>query len=390
MVIKINIKQTLLSLIYTLLLFFTFRIVNISLISESIYSRGSQISFLIISFLVAIKIKNKEIQWDRLIVYILFGCGIMFLSTYLGRGSLRRTVSQIYPIIGLFLLLNFMKKDELKRSLRGYTYILFFFTIINAIFCLFSLNEAIFGENLYVLGVKNQVAVVLIFSNLLFEILDKEQKNLYKIFKYINLILSTYIILDIRSGNNLLAWCIICSFFILRNFKTIGKLPLTLIFVAYIIFFVLVVEFHIQELFAGLIVGILHKDLTFSLRTQIWDVVLAQIKNNPILGYGIQESGNLFQIIGIYNNGQFYNSILSAHNTLLQTVYENGLLMLVPVILIVGYTDKKLKSIKNNIWKIQIICSFCGLLIVMFAEAIQIVVLLDLCLLIIALKKLEY
>lgn len=243
MVIKINIKQTLLSLIYTLLLFFTFRIVNISLISESIYSRGSQISFLIISFLVAIKIKNKEIQWDRLIVYILFGCGIMFLSTYLGRGSLRRTVSQIYPIIGLFLLLNFMKKDELKRSLRGYTYILFFFTIINAIFCLFSLNEAIFGENLYVLGVKNQVAVVLIFSNLLFEILDKEQKNLYKIFKYINLILSTYIILDIRSGNNLLAWCIICSFFILRNFKTIGKLPLTLIFVAYIIFFVLVVEF---------------------------------------------------------------------------------------------------------------------------------------------------
>lgn len=389
MVLKINIKKDLSIFIYILLLFFTFRIVNISFISESLYSRGAQLSFLIICFLVLIKISRREIKWNRLLVYILAICMIMVLSTMLGEGSIRRTISQIYPLIGIYLLLNFLDKDEFRKSLKGYAYLCFVFVVINTIFCAFSLNELFFGENTYVLGVKNQVAVILIFVHLLFGVLDNGQDKIFSFLRLLNFIFSTYIIFNIRSGNNILSWCVLCCLIILKKIKFVSKISITTIFIAYIIFFVLIIEFHIQNLFAGLIVGILHKDLTFSLRTQIWDTVLVEIKNNPVLGYGIQDTSNAFQIVGMYNNGQFYNSTLSAHNTLLQTAYENGILIFIPIFLVILYTSKKVLSLKKNIWKIRVICAFCALLIVMFAEAIQLIVLLDFCILAISLKKLE-
>ena len=54
--------------------------------------------------------------------------------------------------------------------------------------------------------------------------------------------------------------------------------------------FLAIVIFRIQNIFSFLIVDILHKSLTLSDRTYIWDAAIGSILSHPILGTGITDS----------------------------------------------------------------------------------------------------
>lgn len=68
-----------------------------------------------------------------------------------------------------------------------------------------------------------------------------------------------------------------------------------------------------QNIFSGFIVGFLHKDLTLSGRTDIWDAVISAINRSPVFGFGETSS------VTVYDNIQ-----KACHNQWLYIAHESG------------------------------------------------------------------
>ncbi|NGY85282.1 O-antigen ligase family protein [Bacillus megaterium] len=85
----------------------------------------------------------------------------------------------------------------------------------------------------------------------------------------------------------------------------------------YIVVFLTIVIFRLQELlFGDFIINVLHKDMTFTGRTYIWDLVLDLIKQSWLIGYG---RGN--QIISHH-----FANLNETHNGLLEIMMYSGIL----------------------------------------------------------------
>lgn len=102
-----------------------------------------------------------------------------------------------------------------------------------------------------------------------------------------------------------------------------------------ILFLLMVLVLKNQALFSYLIVDILHKDLTFSNRTYIWDYAALMIAQKPLTGYGY------FYYIPTWFNSQ----IRHAHNQYLHIMIQGGVGYLV-LFLIQNYVANK--SLKHS------------------------------------------
>ena len=79
------------------------------------------------------------------------------------------------------------------------------------------------------------------------------------------------------------------------------------------------IQFHIIDAFEWLITDVLHKSMTMSGRTLIWERSVAQIRTSPIYGLGIESPATKFLKIGMLN---------SCHNYFLDILYYGGFVLL--------------------------------------------------------------
>lgn len=103
-----------------------------------------------------------------------------------------------------------------------------------------------------------------------------------------------------------------------------------------VIFFIAVVVLRTQDHLAFLIQGVLHKTLSFSGRTLIWDNAIAVIKKYPWLGLGELTREKIWDYLGQ----------IHAHNIILQTLVSGGILQLCLYIYMHIIIARKL--LKNN------------------------------------------
>ena len=80
-----------------------------------------------------------------------------------------------------------------------------------------------------------------------------------------------------------------------------------------------IVVLRLQELFSFLIVDVLHRDLTLTTRTIVWDKAFDVIESAPIFGYGLEESVTA-QIR--------FGTVESSHNYFLDQIYYGGVVAL--------------------------------------------------------------
>ncbi|WP_270620743.1 O-antigen ligase family protein, partial [Parabacteroides distasonis] len=109
--------------------------------------------------------------------------------------------------------------------------------------------------------------------------------------------------------------------------------------------------------------GLLGKELTLSYRTIIWDMVIDGFFNSPFIGNGIRDTVNLFYISERYTTGY-----MSAHNQILQSLYECGILFfisLVPVVYNVSNKCQYAVPFVGNIFK----ATYCAILVMFMGEA---------------------
>lgn len=104
-----------------------------------------------------------------------------------------------------------------------------------------------------------------------------------------------------------------------------------------VILFFSIIIFRLQNLFEFLIVDILNKDLTFTHRTELWDITLKEILNNPIIGHGWQIS-NARHLM--YNS----STIITAHNQILEYMYLGGIITIISLLIILKVANKDLKK----------------------------------------------
>lgn len=95
-------------------------------------------------------------------------------------------------------------------------------------------------------------------------------------------------------------------------------------FVLAIILFVLIVYNREFVFLETIIVDILHKDMTFSSRLDIWDNAINAIFQNPIVGYGVLHNNIMIEILGKIH-GVLWKGATHCHCQILQVALQAGL-----------------------------------------------------------------
>lgn len=107
---------------------------------------------------------------------------------------------------------------------------------------------------------------------------------------------------------------------------------------------------------SGFVEGVLHKDMTFSGRTELWALGLLNILQRPLIGLGSNEAGRLTVVENDYTGVQ-----LSSHNMFIEIASQGGLFAL---FLFVFWLYNSLKEVKSSTKDTQIIIN--GAIFVMF------------------------
>jgi hypothetical protein len=95
-----------------------------------------------------------------------------------------------------------------------------------------------------------------------------------------------------------------------------------------------IVVFRLQNIFSFFIEGVLHKGLSFTGRTDIWDKAIAMILESPFLGYGIAQSGKVYRL----SKHKYYH----AHNAFLEVMVEGGVFALISFLLMLERAGRQL------------------------------------------------
>lgn len=290
--------------------------------------------------------KNTKNNYNKVFYCLLIYIGVSFVSSLAG-GSLRIWLPRIIPLLGITAFISFCATSYSKYRCFINSVSMFYFILISINLFLGVFYPSTFGEGeggkRYLIGYQNGVGFPLLIG-FVFNYLNSIYNNkrslyfLYVFFHIVTLVLAS-------SATSIIAFLLIIfmlyfpaisKFF--QKFSITGYLIIYMCISYCVIFLIGLNSFNISWL-EKLLNDYFSKDLSFSQRTLIWEVVLKKIVANPIWGYGISEYSS-FEVI---KNGVYVVNI--SHNQLIQCLYEGGIVSLIVVLMTIWYI---LWSVKNN------------------------------------------
>lgn len=271
----------------------------------------------------------------------------LFISTIWGDGEIRRFFSMVYCPLGLLSLFK-IKCRSLKSSrffIHSISLLFYALCLIEFVFVIFFPEGVIINNvNMYFLGGENLIGFSLL-CGLLIVLIDYYLKGCSKKYLLSYIIMETMTVLMVFSGGNVVGTVIslILLMPVARPFLKIRFIYIVLIFVGAFAF--IIVFNHLSNLLSNsyvqyLIEDVLGKNLTLTSRTNIWEMAVNGFFKNPIWGYGIRESTDLFYFAKTKQE-------LSAHNQLLQSLYEGGIMFYISWIPLIIYTSRILNNTKH-------------------------------------------
>lgn len=265
---------------------------------------------------------------------------LMISITFVKDGNIRRIFMTAYPIIGTLCFLDVESKTHGKELLTGLYY---FFTIM----LIYNLIDMIFVRNVlsvtvveFLIGSRDQLGLFLAISTSIIGAFYEDNKDMMNfISKLFNVMLHLLILLTATLSGSattlvvLLVMYVLYISFILKVKSHILN-PTFIIFV-YIVFWLSLIVFRLQYLASDLIVNVLHKDITLSHRTILWDEALRLIKIKPFFGYGMSDSVDVITVNHDYTGGNNnVLSTLSSHNEILQIMYYGGIALFISFLIL--------------------------------------------------------
>lgn len=285
-----------------------------------IYARSSQLSAVIISlfYFRRRKISSFLLMW---IFYTLAGV----ISSIFNGANFYYAIQSAYPVMAICMLNEMKIKKDREGYLKLFAQLMALLLTINMLILPFS--EKLYGEYHYFLGNRNGFLFPCIAGTCLGYLSRKKNNQRREFFWYI-LIVSTINILWGGSTGGTLAWLIFVGLYlfpVLR--KIITKTGFLFSTCLLLIAEVGIILFKVQNYFRFFIENILHKTISFTSRTLLWDQALEKIRNKLFLGYGIVAETSIFPLEQL-EKGETVISYYSVHNELLRILYERGFLSL--------------------------------------------------------------
>lgn len=242
------------------------------------------------------------------------------VQTILANGDVLMWGYMSLVLINLCGLFDYYAPTRSKQLLGSIRVVLCVYLAINVI--IVAIFPAGIIERMYFIGIRTRV------TDLIFPLLA-----ITFVLDYMNgkrISLQTLACIFVSAANIILLWvgtaivglCIaaIVILLISRSKRLVDSSTLKTIAVASVVLTVLVVIFHIQDLFGWFITGVLGKDLTLTYRTNIWNEALEVIIESPFIGHGMAIDGTFVEW------GTTIIETRQAHNQWLQLAYDGGLL----------------------------------------------------------------
>lgn len=358
--------------IVVIIIFACFPIAPISILNDSVIrvwaTRGSYAVILIYSI---VNFRHIPVSTVCSVVYGI----VLLMSAATNHTDKMEAFAVIYPLIGVTLLvecgISKFKADFVVILQR----VLFYEVLITLI--LFPVSDDLFGEGNFFIGGENRIVFTTMAAFTMTVIRFAFNRCSTKYVVRASVICSLLTVLNF-SGGSVVGWAVYAALLLmLIYFKRLNSfISLIKAYTAYILLWVGLVLFRIQNHFSYLIETVLGKSMTLTHRTDVWDLVLRNLDGHYLLGYGLQGTDNLFTISGQYGSGKNYTLTLSSHNFILQTIYTGGTLSLVPLAACIAISSFRLTKLEDPLLRAAMVSWVIGISIVMLVEAVGVVHLL--------------
>ena len=126
-----------------------------------------------------------------------------------------------------------------------------------------------------------------------------------------------------------------------------------------IVTFLAFVVFRLQNYFSFFIVNVLHRNLSFSTRTEIWDSAFGYISKKLLLGYGMESIEQATERFGY----------MTPHNRYLYLCYQGGIVMLIMFFLFLAGGNRILRKAEKTKAAVYISACVCAFLVMMQFES---------------------
>lgn len=266
--------------------------------------------FFFFSFIISTIVNQGDVyQAIRTIIFNLIAC--VYLDTSLKKDSettvrLLRKICVMYIVANVILLIIF--PGGFGKYIPGYS-----MTV---------------DSRLNFLGRDNAFIYFFIFALIIEFLYSQNKRQTYPL-----LFVITATMLYVWSGTGLIGCVIIALFAFFIQGKKIERIfNIRVLTILYVFIYLGIVILRIQELFSGFIVDVLHKDISFTGRTDLWDMAMAYIAKSPLWGYGVTER------FLTMSSGISY----SPHNLVLQIILTGGVVSLSFFLLMYFISTRKL------------------------------------------------
>ncbi len=327
---------------------------------DSIFDGLKIIVFAVIIFLYVMNRKISSVMMC-LIMYQL----ALFISTVISSGDYWRLAVNCGTLISFCMLTEL----GIKKNCR-----LFLKTLLNIIFILITVNlisiialpqgiaqDTYYGNIYYFLGIRNGLPPILIpimGLTVLYSEFCPQKPNPFSV---IMLFLISATILITWSATGVVGWFMLLFFICFIYKKKYSKLSnANILYPIYSLMFISVIILRLQSYFSFIIENILHKSISFTGRTSIWDIAIELIKHSPLIGYGVYEGHGL-----IFIRNQYYY----AHNAILEVMLQGGIIALFFFILMFVFSAVSLNRNKSHYVSQIITFTIFSMMCMMLMEA---------------------
>lgn len=340
-------------------------------ISSELYNIHNMfIYWRMLSSIFIIFIYLRDLKISKIILTIIVYQGIILGATCLNKyGYMTKALNTSLYIVSVCMFIELGLKSKCKNMI--YSLLLLFEVLVYCNFITlivypdgmyisngqgYTTNWLLGYDNLHIVTILPAIVLSLLYSYINGEKIKFRTKLL--------LIIGIGSVFIRFSGTSVVAIFMLIFFILTRKsiFKNTRIFNCFNYYLFHLTLFVAIVLLRVQDIFSWIIVDILGKSLTFTGRTNIWDTTIEHIKNNYIIGYGVEKASTRV----MKNLNQYATH---AHNHILEVLYKGG----IPLLLVFSYllllVGKKLIMYKDTIISKTISFSILIFLTMMLVEA---------------------
>lgn len=319
---------------------------------NNVYNILQIINFLII---LVLYIKDREIS-KQLIIVTVMQIALVF-TTVINDGEIIDLIKSSIQIISFSMIIEYLMKKDIKTFFRAITIVLCVLLFANFITILYKPDGFLIGYlKKWLFGTKNNHFSLILPCIMCSYIYYKYIRNNTIIKFLIILSISIISIFIMQSATSLVAMIILLAYFLFYKFLKVNKkINAKAFMICYLLLFIGVIVFQVQNNFSYIIEDVLNKDLTFTGRTDIWKRAIDFIEKSPIIGYG-----NESNIVRVFKFNS--KSSIHCHNMILEIIYQGGIIFTFLFTYFIKIIINKIKLIENKelynfvIWVLLVYC----------------------------------